>query len=229
MGGCDGGGRHLSGGPQLRPKALCALIAPVTLRLVRVPCGFASRPLTPLRTPSCACRRRGPGRTSCRRATARRGSPRGGERGRPPRSPCPAARPPAAPRSATAAPPRADRARCPRAACTSNSFGAPDGDPGTNVRERGILSPSGEQGLCGRYLPLLDILTAIVAAQERGFRLREKMMDPQFIPAHIVDAFVQNAVNVISQYVDPRDLSAALDKLRDLQARVAPPSRGTEE
>src|SRR5262249_16701844 len=77
--------------------------------------------------------------------------------------------------------------------------------------------------------PLLDILTAIVAAQERGFRLREKMMDPQLIPAHIVDAFVQNAVNVISQYVDPRDLSAALDKLRDLQARVAPPSRGAEK
>jgi len=75
----------------------------------------------------------------------------------------------------------------------------------------------------------LDILTAIVAAQERGFRLREKMMDPQLIPAHIVDAFIQNAVNVISQYVDPRDLSAALDKLRDLQARVVPPSRGTEK
>ena len=77
--------------------------------------------------------------------------------------------------------------------------------------------------------PLLDILTAIVAAQERGFRLREKMIDPQSIPAHIVDAFVQNAVNVISQYVDPRDLSAALDKLRDMQARVVPPSRGPEK
>jgi hypothetical protein len=73
--------------------------------------------------------------------------------------------------------------------------------------------------------PLLDILNAIIAAQERAFRLRTRTEAIDSIDVHLVDAFVVNCTNIITQYVDPQDVAAALDRLRELQEAVVPATR----
>ena len=57
-----------------------------------------------------------------------------------------------------------------------------------------------------------------IAAQERECRLRLEVAAGAAIDKRLVDALVANTVRVISEYVPPEDVSAALDKLRDLQA-----------
>jgi hypothetical protein len=71
--------------------------------------------------------------------------------------------------------------------------------------------------------PLVDILSEIVLVQERAHRIRQRAMATQGIDKKLVDQLVANVVQVIVEFVDPRDVSAALAKLRELQARCVPP------
>src|SRR5262245_50124592 len=61
-----------------------------------------------------------------------------------------------------------------------------------------------------------------IAAHEVAYRLRQRAEAGEAIDKRLVDALITNAVQVICQYVDPRDVPAALDKLRALQARCVP-------
>jgi hypothetical protein len=123
MGGCGGGGRHLSGGSPQRPRRICALIAPVTLRLVRVTCESSSWPahaaadtVTRLR-PTRAGSNVVPSRQSAKRIPASR-------RARATTAmPLPRRAASAAPRSVTAATPRGGRARCPTPLAPAASAG----------------------------------------------------------------------------------------------------------
>jgi hypothetical protein len=49
-------------------------------------------------------------------------------------------------------------------------------------------------------------------------RLEQSVDQTKYIHVAIVDALVANTVRVITEYVLPEDVPAALDKLRDLQA-----------
>jgi hypothetical protein len=57
-----------------------------------------------------------------------------------------------------------------------------------------------------------------IAAQERECLLRLEVAASQAVDKRIVDTLVANTVRVITEYVPPEDVPAALDKLRDLQA-----------
>jgi phospholipase/lecithinase/hemolysin len=67
-----------------------------------------------------------------------------------------------------------------------------------------------------------------IAFQERARFLRQRTEATNMIDKRLVDALIVNIVAVITEFVDPRDLSAALDKMRALQARCVPGSE-TEE
>ena len=61
-----------------------------------------------------------------------------------------------------------------------------------------------------------------IAAQERECRLRETAAATETFDAHFVKALIGNAVQVISEYVDPRDVEAALDRFRARLAGYVP-------
>ncbi len=62
---------------------------------------------------------------------------------------------------------------------------------------------------------------AIVAARQRAERLRQREAT-EAIDQRIVTALIANVVTVVCEYVDPRDVGAALDKLRAMLARYVP-------
>jgi hypothetical protein len=63
---------------------------------------------------------------------------------------------------------------------------------------------------------------AAIAAQERECRLRETAAATEAFDAHFVKALIGNAVQVITEYVDPRDVEAALDRFRARLAGYVP-------
>jgi hypothetical protein len=71
--------------------------------------------------------------------------------------------------------------------------------------------------LAGELLRVQQRANAI-AAQAVESRLRQRAMAGEAIDKRLVDALVANTVRVITEYVPPEDVSAALDKLRELQA-----------
>ena len=71
--------------------------------------------------------------------------------------------------------------------------------------------------LAGELLRVQQRANAI-AAQEAESRLRQRAIVGEAIDKHLVDALIANTVRVITEYVPPEDVPAALDKLRYLQA-----------
>lgn len=71
---------------------------------------------------------------------------------------------------------------------------------------------------------VLQVLDSLAATIERAARIEQRLSHPEHIPLHLVDALVKNTINVITQYVQPGDVPAALDKLAALQARCVPGS-----
>jgi hypothetical protein len=71
--------------------------------------------------------------------------------------------------------------------------------------------------LAGELLRVQQRANAI-AAQEAEYRVRLTMVADEAVDKRLVDALVANTVRVITEYVPPEDVSAALDKLRELQA-----------
>jgi len=63
---------------------------------------------------------------------------------------------------------------------------------------------------------------AAIAAQERDCRLREIAAATQAFNAHFVEALILNAVQVISEFVPPCDMEAALDSYRATLAGYVP-------
>jgi hypothetical protein len=63
---------------------------------------------------------------------------------------------------------------------------------------------------------------AIIAAQRREARLRQRENAAEGIDPHIVSTLIGNLVSVLIQYLDPRDVQPALDKVRALQERYVP-------
>jgi hypothetical protein len=61
-----------------------------------------------------------------------------------------------------------------------------------------------------------------IAAKKVMFRLRQRAVAMEAIDRRLVDSFIANAVQTICEYVNPRDVPEALDRLRDLQARWVP-------
>ena len=71
--------------------------------------------------------------------------------------------------------------------------------------------------LAGELLRVQQRSNAI-AAQAVESRLRQRAMAGEAIDKRLVDPLVANTVRVITEYVPPEDVPAALDKLRALQA-----------
>jgi hypothetical protein len=63
---------------------------------------------------------------------------------------------------------------------------------------------------------------AIIAAQRREARLQQRENATEGINPHIVSTLIGNLVSVLMQYLDPRDVEPALDKVRALQERYVP-------
>jgi hypothetical protein len=63
---------------------------------------------------------------------------------------------------------------------------------------------------------------AIIAAQRREARLQQRENAAEGIDPHIVSTLIGNLVSVLMQYLDPRDVQPALDKVRALQERYVP-------
>src|SRR5262245_55045498 len=63
---------------------------------------------------------------------------------------------------------------------------------------------------------------AAIAAQERECRLREIAATTQGFDAHFVEALILNVVRVISEFVPPCDMEAALDSFRATLAGYVP-------
>ena len=63
---------------------------------------------------------------------------------------------------------------------------------------------------------------AIIAAQRREARLQQRENAAEGIDPHIVSTLIGNLVSVLIQYLDPRDVEPALDKVRALQERYVP-------
>ena len=61
-----------------------------------------------------------------------------------------------------------------------------------------------------------------IAAKKVMFRLRQRAVAMEAIDKRLVDSFIANAVQTICEYVNPRDVPEALDRLRELQARWVP-------
>ena len=61
-----------------------------------------------------------------------------------------------------------------------------------------------------------------IAAQERECRLRETAAATEAFDARFVDALMANVVQVICEYVEPRDVEAALDRFRARLAGYVP-------
>jgi hypothetical protein len=61
-----------------------------------------------------------------------------------------------------------------------------------------------------------------IAAKKVMFRLRQRAVAMEAIDKRLVDSFIANTVHTICEYVDPRDVPEALDRLRALQARWVP-------
>jgi hypothetical protein len=81
--------------------------------------------------------------------------------------------------------------------------------------------------LAGELLRVQQRANAI-AAQSVESRLRQRAMAGEAIDKRLVDALVANTVRVITEYVPPEDVSAALDKLRELQAHCLDRPRPVE-
>ena len=63
---------------------------------------------------------------------------------------------------------------------------------------------------------------AIIAAQRREARLQQRENAAEGIDPHIVSTLIGNLVSVLMQYLDPRDVQPALDRVRALQERYVP-------
>jgi hypothetical protein len=63
---------------------------------------------------------------------------------------------------------------------------------------------------------------AAIAAQERECRLREIAVATEAYDKHFVEALILNAVRVISEFVPPSDMEAALDSFRATLAGYVP-------
>jgi hypothetical protein len=63
---------------------------------------------------------------------------------------------------------------------------------------------------------------AAIAAQERECRLRETAAATEAFDAHFVEALIRNTVQVISEFVPPCDMEAALDRFRATLAGYVP-------
>lgn len=84
-----------------------------------------------------------------------------------------------------------------------------------------------DERLAGELLRVQQRANAI-AAQAVESRLRQRVMAGEAIDKRLVDALVTNTVRVITEYVPPEDVSAALDKLRELQAHCLDRPRPVE-
>jgi hypothetical protein len=82
-----------------------------------------------------------------------------------------------------------------------------------SVDERGVQHPP----------PLLDVLNAILAAQERGLRVRRGIETVDHVHINLVNGLVHNVIQVLTKYVAPEKLAVALDDLRERQAALTPP------
>jgi hypothetical protein len=69
---------------------------------------------------------------------------------------------------------------------------------------------------------------AIIAAQRREARLQQREDAAEGVDPHIVSTLIGNLVSVLMQYLDPRDVQPALDKVRALQERYVPGTAAAE-
>jgi hypothetical protein len=70
---------------------------------------------------------------------------------------------------------------------------------------------------------LLEVLQAILAAQDRASRIIARTEEVRGYDRRLVDGFIANAAAVITQFVPPEHVSEALSRLRHLQAALTPP------
>ena len=76
--------------------------------------------------------------------------------------------------------------------------------------------------------PLLAAITELRQLHVALGRLEGKMGDTTHVHVSLVNALVTNTVQVMSEFVPPERLAAALDKLRALQAAAVPPTGGLD-
>jgi hypothetical protein len=81
-----------------------------------------------------------------------------------------------------------------------------------SLDERGVERPPA----------LLDVLNAILAAQERVLRMRRRADADDAVDVRLVNKFIANSVMILAEFVPVEDLDAALAKLRALHAACVP-------
>lgn len=76
--------------------------------------------------------------------------------------------------------------------------------------------------------PLLAAISELRQLHVAIGRLEGKIGDTTHVHVSLVNALVTNTVQVMSEFVPPERLAAALDKLRALQAAAVPPTGGLD-
>jgi len=76
--------------------------------------------------------------------------------------------------------------------------------------------------------PLLAAISELRQLHVAIGRLEGKIGDATHVHVSLVNALVTNTVQVMSEFVPPERLAAALDKLRALQAAAVPPAGGMD-
>jgi hypothetical protein len=79
----------------------------------------------------------------------------------------------------------------------------------------------GDARMAGELLRVQQRSNAI-AAQEMECRVRLRRAADEVVDKRIVDALITSVVQTITEFVEPRDVPAALDKLKELLARCVP-------
>jgi hypothetical protein len=79
----------------------------------------------------------------------------------------------------------------------------------------------GDARMAGELLRIQQQCNAL-AAQEAEYRVRLRMAADEAIPKHIVDVLITSVVQIITEFVDPPSVPAALDRLKELIARCIP-------
>jgi hypothetical protein len=91
-----------------------------------------------------------------------------------------------------------------------------------SLDERGVERPPA----------LLDVLNAILAAQDRVLRMRQRTVAEDAVDARLLNRFMAATVTILAEFVPVEDLDAALTKLRALHAAcvstAAPPQAAYE-
>jgi len=81
-----------------------------------------------------------------------------------------------------------------------------------SLDERGVERPPA----------LLDVLNAILAAQDRVLRMRQRTVAEDAVDGRLLNKFMANSVTILAEFVPVEDLDAALTKLRALHVACVP-------